>query len=76
MFGTMEPWGYGGYGQFYMVIWNHSRHCRCGRGGLAPLAPTIRFFVMRAPDPKLGRFPRALLRWVNALALVAAICLA
>jgi hypothetical protein len=21
MFGTMEPWGYGGYGQFQMVIW-------------------------------------------------------
>jgi hypothetical protein len=21
MFGTMEPWGYGGYGQFHMVIW-------------------------------------------------------
>ena len=21
MFGTMEPWGYGGYGQFHMVVW-------------------------------------------------------
>ena len=21
MFGTMEPWGYGGYGQFRMVVW-------------------------------------------------------
>ena len=21
MFGTMEPWGYGGYGQAHMVIW-------------------------------------------------------
>jgi hypothetical protein len=57
MFGTMEPWGYGGYGQTisYGPL-DHSRHCRCGRGGLAPLAPTIRFFVMRAPDPKLGIF--------------------
>jgi hypothetical protein len=21
MFGTMEPWGYDGYGQFHMVVW-------------------------------------------------------
>jgi hypothetical protein len=21
MFGTMEPWGYGGYGQFHMIVW-------------------------------------------------------
>jgi hypothetical protein len=21
MFGTREPWDYGGYGQFHMVIW-------------------------------------------------------
>ena len=21
MFGTLEPWGYGGYGQFHMVVW-------------------------------------------------------
>jgi hypothetical protein len=21
MFGPMEPWGYGGYGQFHIVIW-------------------------------------------------------
>jgi len=21
MFGTMETWGYGGYGQFHMVVW-------------------------------------------------------
>jgi hypothetical protein len=21
MFGAMEPWGYGGYGQFHMIVW-------------------------------------------------------
>ena len=21
MFGTMEQWGYGGYGQFHMIVW-------------------------------------------------------
>jgi len=21
MFGTMEPWGYGGYGQFHAAVW-------------------------------------------------------
>ena len=21
MFGTMEPWGYGGYGQFHTAVW-------------------------------------------------------
>jgi len=21
MFGTMEPWGYGGYGEFHLIVW-------------------------------------------------------
>ena len=36
MFGT-EPWGYGGYGQFHVRHWIDPRHCRRGRGGLAPI---------------------------------------
>jgi len=51
MFGTMEPWGYGGDGQFHMVIWIILRHCRRGRGRLAP---TIRFI---APLGKIETAP-------------------
>ena len=41
MFG--EPWGYGDYGQFHMVVWIILAAAFCGGGRLAP---EIRFFVM------------------------------
>jgi hypothetical protein len=47
MFGT-EPWGYGDYGQFRMVVWII---LAVAFRGLGRLAPTIRFFVMRVHEP-------------------------
>jgi hypothetical protein len=40
---AMEPWGYGGYGQFHMVIW-----IILAIAGRCRVAPTIRFLVMCA----------------------------